>query len=1013
MWCALFAATAAQAAESQTPQPHVLQGMQHMNWTGRDGAPASVMAFEQSVDGALWLGSRQGLYRFDGSGFQRIFAVDDGPASPADIYALKPTPNGDLWIGNFVAGVTLLHHDGTVSRFSKGVPRGGVTQFLQAPDGRFWASTTMGLAAFDGHAFHPVGPEMGLPTNMSVTCIVRGDGSLVVRTFVPGYFTLGPNAKRFEHHMDTLSGYLPFAVDPAGRLYESTPQGLIAIEDGVAEHRRVLSWQYEYAAPDVRIDNTGVLWATERGAGILKVWPDSQTHLLSETSRREAFHERDGLTSEQVMSNYVDRSGSLWVGTERGVDRFHTSALARVDEGLDRAYLGIAPAAGGRFWLVGFSGGAWLRDSEGNLKPSAALPTTFRKITSVTSEEKGGVWIATEAGVGLLTEKKWTMLPSFSNAPVKTVTSMHADGHGGLWIVAYGAGVVHWTGTTWQPLPALARVAVTSMAVLGDDVIVGTRDGHVIRWNPEQGLQSDRALDMGFVTALTPAQEGIWIGTDKGIGLLNAGQFLPVPIKANPFPYRISGLVRCSNGDLWLNTPVGVMHVPAQQVQGVLRHTQTSVDADVFDSSDGVEGIPLRSFLTPTARGLEDGSVVFTTQLGVYRMDVAKAAQRAIAERPIIAGVRADGEPLDLRQIQLKPHIHTLEVDYGSVSIDAPQRLVFRYRLRGVDYGWQTAGKRRQAVYTDLPPGQYDFEVQASYDGRQWSPSSQGLSMRVPPAFLQRWQVRLAALASLALLGALFVRYRLRQVYELAQLRLQARLEERERIARDLHDTLLQAVQGIILRFSALADTSIADEKQRGVMHQALERAETVVQEGRDRVRDLRSTSDSPEALENALRDAGAMLSIQSPANMIVESEGDPRRFHAVMLDELFCIGREAINNAIEHAEAQTIWCKLSYLPHEFQLVIEDDGKGMPGGKVAYKDGHWGLMGMEERARKIGGRISFAHRKPSGFRVQLTVDASLAYANARVQQVGLRNLFSNEWFWRRFSQSSGMDGVRE
>jgi len=192
-------ATVRAATVPTTPLRRVISGVQHTAWTPRDGAPAGIMAIEQSVDGALWLGSRQGLYRFDGLHFDRITVVDEDSWSPADIYALHAMPNGDLWIGQFTGGGVILLHEGKVTRYKEGLPPAGVTQFLVHPRGGFWVSTTQGLARFEGGRFHTVGPEMGLPVGQSVTCIFDADGSLIVRTFTPGLFVLHPGSSRFEH----------------------------------------------------------------------------------------------------------------------------------------------------------------------------------------------------------------------------------------------------------------------------------------------------------------------------------------------------------------------------------------------------------------------------------------------------------------------------------------------------------------------------------------------------------------------------------------------------------------------------------------------------------------------------------------------------------------------------------------------------------------------------------------------------------------------------------------------
>lgn len=981
------------------PVPRSLsdEGWQHASWTGRDGAPTGIMAMEQTADGVLWLGSRQGLYRFDGLRFTRVGVVDESAWSPADIYALKAMPNGDLWIGQFVGGAIRLRN-GQVTRYRDGLPKAGVTQFLEDKAGDLWASTTAGLAKFDGNSFHAIGPETGIPAGMSVTAIVDGRGNLLVRTYAPGLFVLRPGEKRFVRIDDGLSGYMPFALDKNGIAWESSKDTLYRINPDSLKPEEVTQLSYEAFAPDIRVDPAGGFWFTERGFGVRHVLPLSPEAGIKKPSRLLSFLERDGLTSNQAMSNFVDRDGDLWVGTERGLDRFHAGAVTRIDEAIGSAYIGVKPASDGRLWMIAFMGGAWVRSADGTLSPQSRLPKDAKKITSLASDGNGGVWTASSLGIGKLTQDRWELLPLAADMGGKSVTALVNSG-GRLCAAVDRLGVECWDGNSWQLVQGTPGISITALASSSDFLYVGTRDGWLLRADLHAALPQVKAQEiahpsLGSITVLTATGQDVWLGGDKGVGVWNGSGFHSLPLQSNPAIYRVSGLVITKDGDLWMNTPVGIAHATASMVRETLSGRIPIAQLQIYDAADGVEGTPLRSFLMPTAISLSSGKLVFTTQLGVYEIDPSHLAPRQDSAAPTIRALRADGENVSLSKTALRSRIHTLDIEYGSASLRDAQRLTYRYRLHGYDSDWQMAGNRTAALYTDVPPGEYSFLSQSSYDGVHWSASSHPLVFRVPPAFLQRASVRLTGVLLLVAAMWVYLRRRFTRIYELAQMRLQERLQERERIARDLHDTLLQGVQGLILRFGAIAESAPYNDAQRDNMQQALMLAESVVTEGRDRVRDLRKQSDDVSRLEECLVEAGTILSLSSKSRFQWETQGRKVILHPLITDELFMIGREALQNAFQHAEAANIMLRLVYTNRDLAMTIKDDGKGMPHGEqAAGKEGHWGLAGMRERTARIGGRITLGNAAGGGCAVTVVVAAAVAYRDHV-------SAFDDSWFDR-------------
>ena len=295
------------------------------------------------------------------------------------------------------------------------------------------------------------------------------------------------------------------------------------------------------------------------------------------------------------------------------------------------------------------------------------------------------------------------------------------------------------------------------------------------------------------------------------------------------------------------------------------------------------------------------------------------------------------------------------------------------------------SGTRNAALYTGLAPGTYSFQNQSPYDGVNWSPSSEVYALSVPPAFSQRLSVKIAAALLLLTAEWVFLRWRVQRAYQLAQFRLQERVQEHERIARDLHDTLLQGVQGLILRFGAVAESPVYDDVQRHNMQRALQLAERVVGEGRDRVRDLRSQSDDANRLEECLAEAGTILAFSSSSRFQRRTLGTKRPLHPLIMEELCMIGREALHNAFQHAGAENVEVRLDYSAKHLSMSVQDDGVGphsfAEDALLAGRQGHWDLKGMHERADRIGARLHIERRPGKGCMVQVSIAASLAYSD--------------------------------
>jgi signal transduction histidine kinase len=348
--------------------------------------------------------------------------------------------------------------------------------------------------------------------------------------------------------------------------------------------------------------------------------------------------------------------------------------------------------------------------------------------------------------------------------------------------------------------------------------------------------------------------------------------------------------------------------------------------------------------------------------------------------------------------LRLPPLVRDLEIDYAALSFVAPEKNRFRVKLEGRDPDWQDVGNRRQAFYADLSPGTYRFRVTASNNSGVWNETGAFLDFSIAPAYYQStWFRATFVIIVLALLWALY-QFRLRQLAHDFNLRLDERVNERTRIARELHDTLLQSFQGLMLRFQSARDLLPAHPAGAvEALDGALERADQAIVEGRDAIQNLRSSTtvvnELAEAMTALAEDfAQGPNGERNPATFRASVEGTPRHLHPMLLDDVYRIAREALGNAYRHAQASHIEAEVTYGAREVRLRIRDDGKGIDpqhlnGGRAR----HWGLTSMRERAQQIGSELSLWSEVGAGTEVELRIPGSVAYGRSPRRRFFRRN----------------------
>jgi len=385
----------------------------------------------------------------------------------------------------------------------------------------------------------------------------------------------------------------------------------------------------------------------------------------------------------------------------------------------------------------------------------------------------------------------------------------------------------------------------------------------------------------------------------------------------------------------------------------------------------------------PSAVATTDGRIWFSTTAGVVSIDATELVRNTLPPPVTIWSVTGGSKryPNVGSDLRLPVHTQDLQIEYTAASLTVPERVRFQYKLEGFDRAWRDVGNRREALYTNLPPGQYTFRVTAANNDGVWNETGASIAFSIAPAFYQTgWFYALCAIACVALLTALY-RARMHQVAAQARGRLEARLAERERIARELHDTLLQGIQGLIWRFQAAANRIPQSEPARRMLEQSLDRADQLLGESRSKVKGLRPAASNAVELAEALAAEGEQLALAHPADFRVSVQGVPRELHPIVREEGFLIGREALRNAFRHARAKDIEAEVSYGRGALHVRIRDDGRGISttvldaGGAP----GHFGLVGMRERANKLGAHLDVWSKPDAGTEIDLRVPAEVAY----------------------------------
>jgi signal transduction histidine kinase/ligand-binding sensor domain-containing protein len=1020
------------ARPPDTLNPSLFQ-LQHTAWTEREGAPPTINDIAQAPDGSLWLGSGEGLYRFDGFTFERVRSIDDQSPAPTEIFCLLATSNGDLWIGTTLNGAILLRN-GEVRRFPKfeGLPLNtSVDSLAEDLDGTIWAGTALGLQRFDGSQWHSVGKAWGAPEMVGVWLQLDSNGTLWAEAFEHGLFRLKRGSRHFERLADVAQETRFFDRSPSGEYWASTSTGICPLAEA-QKSRPGPHWAVHntwgadspYSAySNLTFDRRGNLWMRSYQSGGIKrldaaAFRDAFRTGHSE-EKEESFTKRDGLTSDRVQSVLRDgHDGSIWVGTDHGLDHFREAPFLPAFPNPGSHDFGIQAQKDGRVWISSIGGGLWIGSREGKTE-RITLPDI--EVASLYETERGTLWFATHSPLGIASIRdgsnggKTTSLPLTPELQSQlAIQSIVEDRGGAVWASFITYGLARWEGGHWTRNGGLTGLPEAWVAILSTDpdgrIWAGYLDGEValIDGTSVRRYAAKDGLNIGPVAAILSGRSDCWLGGVNGLVRFDGRRFHPLS-EANNRPFSgITGIAQAKNGDLWLNAWDGVRRVAAAELRAAEKNPAYAVHSDLYDLTDGLPSVPQRIRPFPTAVSAADGRIWFGFRAGVVSVDPEDPSLNAPVAPVSIVHAIADGKTFDAAtNAKLAARTKNLEIDYTAVSLNRASRVRFRYKLEGMDSGWQNAGSRRQAFYSNLSPGRYRFVVSASNGDNLWNEAGATLGIDVPPAFFQTiWFRSLCVLAAMLGLWAI-LRFRIRQSVAKVQAQFRERTLERERIAGDLHDTLLQGYLSASLQVHAAFGRLAEDSPAKQPLRRALELIGKASEDSRIALRGIRSSQVGDLELGQALSRIPQELAASADVGFSVRVEGHPRSLRPVLLDDVYRIGREAIMNAFQHARATNIEVEVEYAASRLRMLVQDNGCGIDAQLLqSGKAGHWGLKGIRERAERIGGKLNLFSNPGAGTQVVLTVAAELAF---EPEDVGKRR----RWVHRLFRPDSTHFGQAE
>lgn len=964
---------------AQVGTPLVLRGdvsRSHQAWATDEGLPEnSVHEIFQSRDGYLWLATEEGVARFDGSTF-RVFRHETNQAFASnDISAIAQDSSGAIWFGT--ADGLVQSRGSVMRRFAErdGLPSSRINSLAAGMDGSLLALTSRGLVRFDGSAFKPVAAGKG--TVVSLQSGPNGTVWLITSEGVEQYErgkvirpALNPEASTHSAGEESILG-LQFG--PGGTVWTRSARSADIRRPGF---ERVLQTGRELPGGHITalcVDREGIGWiGTSRGLFSFNPVPQAAVEAVN------------SLRAESILSIMEDREGNLWIGTE-------TSGLHALRPRKFRSEL----AAAGESVTVGataFDGTPWFGTREDGVRkiqngiatqPVPVASLTSPVILSMAQGNHGDVWVGTPDGLNQITGKRVKQYTSSDGLPEDFVRSVLVDSRGTVWAGTRrglarieGEKVTTLTRADGLGSDSIGPLVESNTAAALPEIWVGTSGGlshirgtHVENFSPYKDVARD------VVSAIAKeSDDSLWIGLHaQGLSHFADGRF--TSIRSPSIPPEITCLFIDHQGYLWMRGVRGVYRVALSDLHRCANTpTNCSLMLDEFGAADGMPSDASPAQGMGSIWQADSGKLWFATPKGIAVADPAHLPMNSIPPPVVIERFAVDESdvPLGDKDVQIDTGHNRFTFDYAALSYTLPAKNRYRYTLEGLDRSWIDAGTVRRASYTSLPPREYRFRVEAQNNDGVWNETGAELRFHILPPVYRRWWFYILALVAVASLAVMVFQLRLRAV----QRRFALVLNERNRMAREIHDTLAQDFVSVslqldiasqMLRASNVQQATVQLETTRRLVKQALEAA-------RQSIWNLRAN-----AAEDSLPTRLAALTNRYSQNEYpprLKIGGAYRELRWDVEDNVFRIAQESLSNAYHHSTATEVLIQLHYDPNALRLNVRDNGRGFSPEAAKNLDGHYGLRGMHERATSIHATLTMVSNPEEGTTVTLVVPLS-------------------------------------
>lgn len=945
-----------------------LDGYTRRVWQATDGLPEqTVQAFAQTQDGFLWIGTTGGLLRFDGAHFVVFDRQNTPELHENNIFSLMVSRDGALWIGTEGGG--LSRYAG--GRFRSWTTRDGMSNdfvrtLVQDAQGRIWAGTDNGLLRLDGERFVRMDGVGRIPALAVHSIATDRDGSLWVggskllrlRDGQAREYTLPGEASqnRVKSILQTRDG----------TVWVGTVSGLNRMEVGQSRFERVPG--VNGTVRILRQTGDGQLWIGTIGQGMFRLVDGRLTQMTAPGM----------LPSNTVLNLFEDNERNFWIGTQAGMQRLARTPLSVIPlpQANDSDFGTVYQDRDGSFWI----GSTRLFRLKGGVVEAAVLPGLEGvHVRNVFRDRFGALWVGTDGDGVFRMEagpvEHFTTREGMSN---NFVRAMAQDADGSMWI-ATDEGINHIAeGKDGSRIRAYQMrdglVYFSTRALLADrrgDLWIGTDSGlsHLHQGTFVSDAATEALAQLKVWSIHEDKDGGLWFGTrNSGLFRFRDGKVAHYTTKDGLASNAIYQILEDAKGQFWMSGPNGISTFNRSELDAQAERPTRQLAQRFYSVADIPGVVDIYGGTQSSGCITAEGDVWFPSSRGPIHIRPEPDVE--LPPPPVrIESVIADGSPLAVGGLtRLRPGTGRLEIDFAPIRLRSQDAVRFRYELVGFDKGWTAVTPARSAEYTNLPAGTYRFRVQAFELDRPNVFSEADADVEQQPHFYRTWWFVTGCVLLMGLVIYAAYRSRVRQV----RARFEAVLEERSRLAREMHDTVIQGCTSVSALLEAASMEGANEGSRRGLMDFARGQLSSTIIEARDAIWNLRQPEGSAGALGEKIERMAEQIGAEFHTAVEFRACGTAFAASQPVAHDLLMVAREAVLNAVRHGEPERVEVVLDYRPQHLVMRIVDDGCGFEPNAAEHSEGHhFGLKGMRERAQRCGGRLTLTSVPGKGVRVEV------------------------------------------